>query len=149
MRIVLRFLFLIPIGFVAACFAAGFALLSPFLDLGPGAIEDPFVLAELAVGFVTQCAQVGATALLPWALFMVVSESLRLRSVLLHAGLGALGGFAASRTDGVAAAVSVETAMVVAGLAFGLVYWLVAGHGAGRWRRPRAATPPERDAAPV
>lgn len=137
MRTVLRFLFLIPLAFVAACFAAGFALLWPFLDLPPGALRDPFVLAELAVGFMTQCAQVGASALLPWGIFMVVSEIAGWRSVLLHAGAGALGGFAASRMAGGAAA-SVETALIVAGLAFGLVYWLVAGNGAGRWRSRRA-----------
>ncbi|WP_062017603.1 hypothetical protein [Aureimonas sp. AU4] len=134
MRTVFRFLFLIPLGFVAACFAAGFALLWPFLDLPPGSLGDPFVIAQLTVGFMTQCAQVGTAALVPWGLFMVASEIAGWRSLLLHAGLGALGGVVAGRMTAGAPS-SVETALVVAGLAFGLVYWLVAGHGAGLWRR--------------
>ncbi|MBB3948963.1 hypothetical protein [Aureimonas jatrophae] len=134
MRTVFRFLFLIPLGFVAACFAAGFALLWPFLDLPPGSLEDPFVIAELAVGYMTQCAQVGSVALVPWGLFMVASEIVGWRSLLLHAALGALGGVIVGRMTA-GAPNSVETALAVAGLAFGLVYWLVAGNGAGRWRR--------------
>ncbi|RIY00993.1 hypothetical protein D3218_11410 [Aureimonas flava] len=139
---VLRFLFLIPIGFVLACFAASFALLWPFVDLPSGASSPPGVWLELSVGFFAQAAQVGTLALVPWGIFMVLTEALGWRSLLVHAGTGILAGFAAARIPPGAGSTALETAMIVAGLAFALVYWLVAGHGAGTWRRRRAATPP-------
>lgn len=140
---VLRFLFLIPVGFVLACFAASFALLWPFIDLPPGATGDPFVWTQLGVGFFAQGAQVGSLALVPWGLFMLVTEALGKRSLLLHAAAGLVGGFAAARMPPGAGSASLETAMIVAGLAFSLVYWLVAGHGAGNWRRRRTPSPPQ------
>lgn len=134
---VLRFLFVIPIGFVAACFAAAAALLWPFLDVSADAFQDPFVVVELVFGFLAQAAQVGSIALIPWALFMVISEIWRLDSLLLHAVLGVVGGLAGERTiyGGGALSTSVEVAFLVAGLAFALVYWIVAGRAAGHWRR--------------
>ncbi|WP_279481114.1 hypothetical protein [Aureimonas sp. SK2] len=138
---VLRFLFLIPVGFVLACFAASFALLWPFIDLPSAAAIDPFVWTELSLGFFAQAAQVGTAALLPWGVFMVLTEALGKRSILLHAAAGLAAGFMAAHIPPGAGSASLETAMIVAGLAFGLVYWIVAGHGAGGWRR-REATPP-------
>lgn len=140
MRATLRILFLIPAGFVLACYAGAFALLWPFLHLPPGALGDPLTAIELAFGFTAQAAQIGAAAFLPWILFVAAAETLRWRSLLLHLGLGVLAGFSASRLGAMPA--SVETATVTAGLAFALVYWLVAGHGAGRPRRPAAASLP-------
>ena len=140
---VLRFLFLIPVGFVLACFAASFALLWPFIDLPPAAATDPFVWMELSVGFFAQGAQVGALALVPWGLFMVLTEALGKRSLLLHAAAGLVAGFAGAHIPPGAGSAALETAMIVAGLAFGLVYWIVAGHGAGSWRRREAPSPPQ------
>ncbi|KQQ79572.1 hypothetical protein [Aureimonas sp. Leaf324] len=139
---VLRFLFLIPTGFVLACFAASFALLWPFIDIPASAGVDPFVWTELVFGFFAQAAQVGTLALVPWGLFMVLTEALGQRSLILHAAAGLVGGFAAARIPPGAGSAALETAMIVAGLAFGLVYWIVAGHGAGRWRRRPTALPP-------
>jgi len=150
MATVLRFLLLIPTGFVLACAAAAFALLWPFLDWPPGASGDPFLVVQLVVGFTAQAAQVGSTALVPWGLFMGLSESLGWRSLLLHMGAGLVGGFAAMRLQpgGPVTEISLQTAFAVAGLSFALVYWLVAGRGAGRWRRPRNTTSPP-PASPV
>jgi hypothetical protein len=143
MATLFRFLFLIPMGFVAATVAAAFALLWPFLDMGTLSAGDPAYLAELAVGFLAQSAQVGSVMLVPWAAFMVATEILGLSSILLHVAAGFLGGIGLS----VAAygtqppALSVQTAILVASLTFALVYWIVAGHGAGRWRRRLARAP--------
>lgn len=142
----LRFLFVIPFGFVLACLAGAFALLWPFLQVGRETLVDPLALFYLALGFTAQAAQVGSAALLPWGVFMVATEILGLSSVVLHAGAGLLGGFAASRLAyDTPAHLSVQTALAVSGLAFALVYWLIAGRSAGRWRnvyrrqRPDAA----------
>ena len=58
------------------------------------------------------------------------------RSLILHMVAGAVGGYAVMRNaygDALPHA-SVQTAVVVAGLTFAMVYWIVAGRSAGRWR---------------
>ncbi len=125
-----------------ACFVAGFALLWPFIDLPPSAAVDPLFWMELSVGFFAQAAQIGTLALIPWGLFMVLTEALAKRSILLHAAAGLVGGFAAAHIPPGAGSAALETAMIVAGLSFGLVYWLIAGHGAGGWRRREAPSSP-------
>ena len=133
---VLRFLIVIPFGFVLACFAAAFALLWPFIDTSGAATGDPLFWLQAILGFLAQSAQVGSTALIPWAVFMVLTESLGWRSVLLHMAAGVAGGFAVIRTAyaGDLPHASVQTAMLVAGLTFALVYWIVVGRSAGLWR---------------
>ncbi|MBC8129818.1 MAG: hypothetical protein H7Y08_05800 [Rhizobiaceae bacterium] len=142
---VLRFLFVIPIAFVLACVTAGFAMLWPFMNTEGVAGGDPLFFVEAGLGLLAQTAQVGATALYPWAAFMLVTESLGWRSILLHMAAGVAGGYGALRSvygDAMPHG-SVQTAVIVAGLAFALVYWIVAGRSAGRWRRrerlPQAA----------
>ena len=139
MAALLRFLFVIPFGFVAACAAAAFALLWPFVDLSGAGQNDPFFWLQIAVGFGAQSAQVGSAALVPWGVFMLATEILGLRSLLFHAVAGLVAGFLTTRLaygpdlpHG-----SVQTALAVAGLAFALVYWIIAGRGAGRWRKAR------------
>lgn len=140
---VLRFLFVIPFGFIAANLAAAFALLWPFLDLSGGVLNDPFVVMELTVGLIAQAAQIGSMVLVPWAIFMVLTEILVLPSILLHVGTGLAGAFVLGRTwYGADIPASIQTALFVGGLAFMLVYWIVAGRAAGRWRtRSRNLSP--------
>jgi len=137
MRTVLRFLFVIPIGYVAACLTAAFAMLWPFLDFDGVAALDPVMLVHTSFYFAAQAAQIGGVAILPWAAFMIVTELFGISSVLVHAIAGFLGGlaiiFLAYGPDMVPT--SVETAILVAATTFGLVYWIVAGRGAGSWRR--------------
>ena len=56
MTTVLRFLFVIPIGFVLACFAAAFAMLWPFLELPDGALASTArdLAGTLLLGFTEQ-----------------------------------------------------------------------------------------------
>lgn len=143
MRAVLRFLFVMPIGFVLACYGAAFALLWPFIAIPTAIGHDPFRMVELFFVFTAQAAQVGSVALLPWAIFMLVTEILGWRSLLLHAAVGLVSGFAALRLayEGAMPPMGIQTAILLAGLAFGMIYWIVAGRAAGLWRREIARTP--------
>ena len=150
---VLRFLFVIPIAFVAACLTSATAMLWPFLD-GPGAIgaTDPVYLFQLIVVFIEQAGQIGSVALLPWLVFMVITEAMAFRSILLHLAAGICGGAAILILAYGRAGPhpSVQTAIVVASIVFALVYWIVAGRAAGGWRRGtrgRKPVPPPLPAA--
>jgi len=142
MRAVLRFLFVIPLGFVFACYGAAFALLWPFIEVPATIGDDPFRMVEMFFVFTAQSAQVGSAALLPWAIFMLVTEIMGWRSLLLHAAIGLASGFVALRLayEGAMPPISIQTAIFLAGLAFGMIYWIIAGRAAGLWRR--RASPP-------
>ncbi|MEF2071546.1 hypothetical protein [Consotaella aegiceratis] len=141
MTTVLRFLFVVLLGFVAACLAAAFALLWPFFNADAAAGAGPIFWIEAGATFFAQTMMVGSTAFIPWAIFMVATELLGVRSLLLHAAAGALGAFAFARLSyGDMPAASVTMALVVAGLVFAMVYWLVAGRAAGRWRAEQPDT---------
>ena len=151
MSTVLRLLFLIPIGFILACCAGAVALLWPFVDLSPAALADPAEVLDLMILFTAQAAQVGVTALVPFLIFLVLSEALRLRSILIYLVLGLVGGALAAHAGAVSPDMRVQTATIVAGLAFALTYWIVAGHRAGRARPapPRASPHPAPPPAPI
>ncbi|UHD46619.1 hypothetical protein LUX29_05230 [Aureimonas altamirensis] len=142
MRAVLRFLFVIPLGFVFACYGAAFSLLWPFIEVPATIGDDPFRMVEMVFVFTAQAAQVGSAALLPWAIFMLVTEIMGWRSLLLHAAIGLASGFIALRLayEGSMPPISIQTAIFLAGLAFGMIYWIIAGRAAGSWRR--RASPP-------
>lgn len=142
MRAVLRFLFVIPLSFVFACYGAAFALLWPFIEVPATIGDDPFRMVEMFFVFTAQAAQVGSAALLPWAIFMLVTEIMGWRSLLLHAAIGLASGFVALRLayEGAMPPISIQTAIFLAGLAFGMIYWIIAGRAAGLWRR--RASPP-------
>jgi hypothetical protein len=88
----------------------------------------------------------GAVALLPLLIFIVLAESLNLRSALIHAAAGAaillLGyygaGFSSRFEDPLERApppISRETELAAAaGAVFGLTYWAIAGRRSGAWR---------------
>jgi hypothetical protein len=144
MATVFRFLFVIPLGFLLSCGAAAFALIWPFLGAnGPGFREDPLYWIHAGFGLGLEAVQVGSASFLPWAAFMAATEIFGIRSLILHALAGLAGAIAVIRLAYGADAPheSVQTALVVAGLAYALVYWLVAGRAAGRWR----AREPQRD----
>ena len=141
MSTVLRILFLIPMGFVLACFAGALVLLWPFVDVSPATLNNPAQVMDLAVLFTAQAAQVGWTALVPFVVFLTLSEALRLRSILIHLIAGLAGGAIAAHAEPASNDMRIQTATIVAGLAFALTYWIVAGHRAGR-RRPADARLP-------
>jgi hypothetical protein len=137
--------------FLAASFAGGLiivmAVLFPAwsqLELGP--IDDGVMAIATTIGFVF----VSGFAFLPAAVAAAVAEMVPIRGSLFYALAGAaigfiayvsLGGFdvAALGIDGYTRR---ETEIAVAaGIVAGLVYWLLAGRNAGRWRDSPPATP--------
>ena len=102
-----------------------------------------FIVSFFATSFV------GAVAIMPAALLIVISEAARLRSLLFYGVGGALVGLASyygsdisvrleNTTDVPPVANALQLA-AAAGIIGGLVYWVVAGRNAGRWREPKAA----------
>jgi hypothetical protein len=89
----------------------------------------------------------GAVGLLPLAILIIIGESFKIRSLLVHALAGAamlvLGYYSSGLAhptyeesiDAPPPTVSHEVQLAVAaGAVFGFVYWLIAGRNAGRWR---------------
>ena len=91
----------------------------------------------------------GAVALLPLVIMIAIAESFKIRSLLVHATAGAAmlvigyygSGWSKPYEESIdrpppPVAREVEIA-AAAGVVFGLVYWVIAGRKAGRWREPR------------
>ncbi|MBI1204614.1 MAG: hypothetical protein GC182_19095 [Rhodopseudomonas sp.] len=89
----------------------------------------------------------GAIGLLPLAILIALAESFKIRSLVINAAAGAamllLGYYGSGLAppsyeesiDHPPPPVSREAEIVAAsGAVFGLVYWLIAGRNAGRWR---------------
>ena len=148
-------LIVILFAFLAACLVAGMivigAVLFPeFTDLGIGQL-DPAVNVILGIGFIF----VSGFALLPAMLVAAITEAFYIRSVLVYAVGGALVGACCylglipfdpetMRFDGIVRR-HLEI-MTGAGIAAGVVYWMIAGRNAGAWRAP---PPPRRQPPPV
>ena len=137
----------ITLGLMAAIMAAGVTLaIGVVAPDWAGVDSDPFErvwffgFAFLATSFV------GAVALLPALLLIVIAEAARIRTFLYY-GIGgaliALAGFFGSdissrlenTTDISPVGHGLQLA-AAAGIIGGLVYWLIAGRSAGRWRDP-------------
>lgn len=93
---------------------------------------------------------VGAVAFLPAILAIVIAEAARLRNFLYYGVGGALVGLASyygtdisvrleNTTDVTPVANALQLA-AAAGIVGGLVYWLIAGRSAGRWREPQTSS---------
>jgi hypothetical protein len=137
--------------FLLASFAAGMivvvALLFPELsDIGDE-IDQSALNVVFGFGFIF----VSGFALLPAMIVVAVTEAFYIRSALAYAVGGALVGLACYlglvpfdtetlRFDGIVQR-HLEI-MTGAGIVAGLVYWLIAGRNAGRWRVPPRALPP-------
>lgn len=90
---------------------------------------------------------IGAFGLLPLAILIAIAESFNIRSLLVHAAAGAAllllayYGSGAARPsyeesiDAPPPIIARETEIAAAaGAVFGLVYWVIAGRKAGKWR---------------
>ena len=145
-------LFVIFLGFLAACLVAGMvvvtAVLFPeFSDLGVGPIDQSVVQVLIGFGFIF----ISGFALLPAMIIALITEAFAIRGVLAYAIGGALVGVAAylslvpfdtdtMRFEGIVRR-HLEI-MTGAGIVAGLVYWMVAGRNAGAWRKPPRRLPP-------
>ncbi|MBX9650808.1 MAG: hypothetical protein K2X57_27545 [Xanthobacteraceae bacterium] len=146
-------LFVVFFGFLAACFAAGaivvVAVLYPeFSDFGQGEIDQSAINVVLGFGFIF----LSGFALLPALIVVLITEAFYIRGVLTYAVGGAIVGAACYlglvpfdtqtlQFDGIVRR-HLEI-MTGAGIVAGLVYWMIAGRGAGVWREPpRPLRPP-------
>ena len=148
-------LFVILFAFLASCLVAGMivvgAVLFPeFTDLGIGQL-DPAINVVVGIGFIF----ISGFALLPAMIVAAITEAFSIRSVLVYAVGGGLVGAACylglipfdpdtMRFDGIIRR-HLEI-MTGAGIAAGVVYWMIAGRNAGAWRsqprRPPQPPPP-------
>jgi len=109
---------------IVAIMIAGIALVIGIIAPDwTGVDSDPvervgfFIVSFFATSFV------GAVAIFPALIVIVIAEAARMRSFIYYGVGGALVGHALQ----LAAA---------AGIIGGLAYWLIAGRNAGRWREP-------------
>jgi hypothetical protein len=145
-------LFVIAFAFLLACFVAGaivvVAILFPEVSSIDVAGIDPEALnVILGFGFIF----VSGFALIPAVAVVTITEAFDVRGVLAYAIGGAAVGLAcylglvpfdteAMRFDGIVRRhLEVVTG---AGIVGGLIYWLIAGRNAGRWKQPHAASYP-------
>jgi hypothetical protein len=145
-------LFIILFAFLAACFVAGTivvtAILFPeFSNLGAGPIDQGAIDVILGFGFIF----VSGFALIPATLIALITEAFSIRSLLAYAiGGGAVGlacylGLVPFDPDTLQFDGIVRRHLEImtgAGIGGGLVYWLIAGRNAGRWREPPPKLPP-------
>jgi H+/Cl- antiporter ClcA len=97
-----------------------------------------FVASFFATSFV------GATAFVPALLLIVLAEAVRMRRLLYYAVAGAVVGLTSyfgsdvslrlEKTTDVAPVIHPLQLAAAAGIVGGLVYWLLAGRNAARWR---------------
>jgi hypothetical protein len=138
-------------GMLAACAAAAVVFVANWNELsttffnsagdGGDIIAGLIGLAMLLVGSATTVAM-----LLPGVIGIAIAEVLAIRSWIFHALNGAVSIWV-GRTLMVAPEPPSEfqgqpAVLLAAGLAAGLVYWVIAGHGAGLAGPARRAEPP-------
>jgi phosphotransferase system glucose/maltose/N-acetylglucosamine-specific IIC component len=113
-----------------------------------GVDSDPFERVSFFIVSFFATSFVGAVAMLPALVVIIISEAARLRNFLYYGVGGALVGLASyygsdisvrlENTTDVAPVGNTLQLAAAAGIVGGVVYWLIAGRNAGRWREPRA-----------
>jgi MFS family permease len=132
-------LVLAPLGFIAACIAAG-----AMATVGIFGIEhlDAETVGWYAGGMIAGMFWAGAVAFFPSLVAIVLAEALGWRSVFFYLLVGGAIGAVAAQTGAVTEALdfaeSPTVALIAAGFAGGFTYWLIAGKGysSGSPRRP-------------
>lgn len=140
MRVVLRVLFVIPLGFIAACLAAGIFI--SVTAYGIDALDRDAMIWPMIFGILA-APLIGGFAALPALIAIVLAELLAWRSVLAYLAAGGVAGLSAYLlADNMAGAISDTDAQLsmTAGLVGGLAYWFIAGRSAGGYRRDRVPT---------
>lgn len=136
--------------FCVACFAAGAVIVAAVIfpewsDVRLGLDDGTFAIVT-TIGFVF----VSGFALLPASVAALITEAFSIRSVLFYAASGAIVGAVCylGMANFDAATMSVHglvrrelEVMTGAGVIAGLVYWMIAGRNAGKWREPASIAP--------
>jgi hypothetical protein len=135
----------IIIALIVACMAAGLALAIGIIAPDLAAMDsDPVERVTFFVASFFATSFVGAVALAPAALLIVLAEALRIRNFIYYGVAGALVGLASyfgsdismrlENTTDVAPVGHALQLAAAAGIIGGVVYWLIAGRRAGAWR---------------
>jgi len=140
-RLLMRFV-LIPLGYFAAVVAGTLVILFGSWKLGQVDVATPDGQAFAVFGFVFAAPILLVTLLsvmwMPGSIGILFSEAFAVRSWLFHAANGAasawIGWSLFGYVDDTRTAINSPAAVIAAGLAAGLTYWLVAGWSAGFWK---------------
>ncbi len=140
MALFVRF-FVIAFGFFLGCFAAAATLM--FISLPADVLRPQLNDIDKIVlwwSVLTATALIASIAFLPAMIGILFAEAFAWRSMLFYAIAGGTGGLVYGLTfpDGMSTDYANRTTEMTAaaGIAAGLVYWLVAGRRAGAWRGP-------------
>ncbi len=138
----LRVLFLVPLGFIAAILAASLIVVLASFGQEPGIGAD-FGVTIAAIAFATTLLlNIGAVAAVPMFIVIVLAEMFRWRSVFLYLAVGGAIGLVPSAVNGVAWINSDDqVVLLAAGFVGGFVYWLVAGRLSGLQRASEQPPP--------
>jgi hypothetical protein len=139
-RFLLRFI-LIPLGYLVAVLAGTLVILFGSWKLGQAAPtsegEAYFFFGWVFAAPVLVVLLLG-TMWLPAAIGILVSEAFAVRSWIFHAANGAvsawIGWSMLGYVDDSGIALNEPLAVIAAGLAGGLAYWVIAGSSAGFWK---------------
>jgi H+/Cl- antiporter ClcA len=141
-------IFVIVFALIVAIMIAGITLAIGIIAPDWAGIDsDPVERVIFFVASFFATTLVGAVAILPAVVVIVISEAARMRSFLYYALGGALVGLASyfgtdiserleNTTDVTPVGHTLQLA-AAAGIVGGLAYWLIAGRNAGRWREER------------
>jgi hypothetical protein len=141
-RLLLRVI-LVPLGYFVAVVAGTLVIVMGAWKLGPVAVTsdpDAPTVAMFGFVFVTPVLLVMLLSVmwLPGSIGILLSEGLAIRSWMFHAGNGAVTAWVAWSLFGYAdergIPLTKPIAVIAAGLAGGLAYWVVAGWNAGFWK---------------
>jgi hypothetical protein len=130
--------FIVIFGFLFGCLAAGAVLV--IATLPAGTLNGPFDNVDWLIlwwAILTSAVFVSAIAFVPAIIVILIAETLSLRSLFFYALAGGASGVLYGLTFPAAAATPFDRTVQItlaAGVAAGLVYWLVAGRTAGLWR---------------
>lgn len=125
------------IGFILAVVAAAMFMLAASVGFAPADPADSlWFWGNFGVGAALTASYLGAMALAPWAVVILVTEVFRLRTVLIYLAAGGFLGVLPSlglapmmrSFDGGPREIAI---LVAAGFVGGFVYWLAAGRMAG------------------
>lgn len=125
------------IGFILAVIAAALFMLFASVGFEPANPADSFWFwGNFGVGAAMTASYLGAMALAPWAVVVVITEAFRLRSVLIYLVAGGVLGVLPAL--GIAPMMHplngdprLIAILVATGFVGGFVYWLTAGRMAG------------------
>lgn len=140
----LRILFLVPLGFIAAVLAAALTVLAGWYGHQIGDISSDIVATGEVMGVaVWVVLEVGAVAGVPVFIVIVLAELFGWRSLIFYLAVGGALGLLTSQLHGIVWETGNNQLLLpAAGFVGGFVYWLIAGRFAGIGRASALPPPP-------